>query len=162
MRRNYEQLNLEAARRDIASREAMVRLSGDMVGALYQQALQLYTASIELDQPHLKQYYSLAFLEAFSRPPPKDREPIYSAAARYLDALNRLEAKRYKLEYLRIAAIHERSLAYAEVNMQQWQSLIGITVDQVADYSAGGIKPETIGNLINTLGLLWIGVGVNK
>lgn len=162
MSRNYEQLNLEAARRDIASREAMVRLSRELVAALYQQAIMLYMADKELHVTSVKQYHSLPVLNAFSKPPPADREHIYSAAARYLDALNRLDAKRYKLEYMRIAAIHERSLAYAEVNILQWQSLIGITVDQVADFSAGGIKPETVGNLINTLGILWIGAGVNK
>lgn len=162
MSRNHEQLNLEAAKRDIASREAMVRLSHEVVAALYQQAIELYIADRELHATSVMQYYSLPVLEAFSKPPPADRELIYSAAARYLDALNRLDAKRYKLEYMRIAAVHERSLAYAEVNIQQWQSLIGITVDQVADFSAGGIKPESIGNLINTLGILWIGAGVNK
>ena len=160
MRRNYEQLNLEAANRDIASREATVRLSRDIVVALYQQALQIRMAYNQLDNTNIKKYYADTASDAFSKPPPDDRELIYSAAALYLDALNRLDAKRYKLEYMRIAAIHERSLAYAEVNMQQWQSLIGVTVDQVADFNAGGIKPETIGNLINTVGILAIGAGV--
>jgi hypothetical protein len=161
MRRNYEQLNLEAAKRDIASREAMVRLSRELVATIYQQAIQLYMASKELHATSAN-YHKLPVLEAFSKPPPGDRERIYSAAARFLDALNRLDAKRYKLEYMRIGAIHERSLAYTEVNIRQWQSLIGITVDQVADFSASGIKPDTIGSLINTLGILWIGAGVNK
>ena len=174
IQRNYEQLNLEAANRDIASQETTVRLSREIFEALMQQARQLSTAYNELHEngkdadgkangkPDITQHYALKVLDAFSKPPAREKELLYSAAARYLDALNRLEAKRYKLEYQRIAAIHERSLAYAEVNMQQWQSLIGITVDQVADYSARGIKPEIFGNLINTLGVLWIGLGVNK
>ncbi len=162
MRRNHEQLNLEAANRDIASREAMVRLSRELVDALYQQAVQIYMAQRELREPSILQYYNLPVLEAFAKPPAKDRELIYSAAARYLDVLNRLDAKRYKLEYMRIAAMHERSLAYAEVNARQWQSLVGITVDQVADFSAGGIEAESVNSIISTLTLLGIAFGVNK
>jgi hypothetical protein len=63
---------------------------------------------------------------------------------------------------MRIAATHELALAYSEVNLKQWESLIGTTVNQVADYSAGGIKSQDIMDLINAAGLIYIGVGVNK
>jgi hypothetical protein len=101
-------------------------------------------------------------LAAFGSSDKNKKEQLYDGAARYLDALNRLEARRYKLEYMRLAATHELSLTYSEVNLKQWEALIGTTVTQVADYSAGGIKAEDITNLINAAALIYIGVGVNK
>jgi hypothetical protein len=162
IRRNYEQLNLEAAKRDIASSEAIVKLSHELVEALYQEAQQLALARSALMQPNVVPLHAKPFADAFKNSGPSEREALYGAAARYLDVLNRHEAKRYQLEYLRIAAYHERSLAYAEVNVKQWESLIGTSVSQVADYSASGFKPEQLANFLNTLGIMYIGVGVNK
>ena len=162
MRRNYEQLNLEAANRDIAASEAIVRLSRELVDVLYQQAEQLQLARTELHQPKVVNRHKELFFDAFTKGGADEREALYSAAARYLDAVGRLDAKRYKLEYMRVAAYHERALAYAEVNVKQWESLIGTTVNQVADYSASGFKAEQIANLLNTLGIFYIGAGVNK
>lgn len=90
-----------------------------------------------------------------------EKEALYSATARYLDSLKRLEARRYKLEHRRIAQAHERRLAYAEINAQQWKALIDVSVNQVADVSAGGIQAGQVATLLNTVGLLWIGRGVN-
>lgn len=160
IRKNFEQLNLEAAKRDIAAREEIVRLSHELVIVLYQQAQQLWLAGQELQQT--SDLHGRTVVDAFSNGTTRQRETLYAAAARYLDAINRLDAKRYILEYRRVAAHHEKTLAYAEVNARQWKSLIDTSVNQVADYSAGGLKPDQIANFLNTIGLLSIGVGVNK
>lgn len=162
IRRNYERLNLEAAKRDIAVSEAIVRLSHELVESLYRQAEQLANARAMLLQPNVVRLHAKPFFEAFKSSGMADREALYGAAALYLDAVNRLDAQRYQLEYRRIAAYHERSLAYAEVNVKQWESLIGSSVEQVASYSASGFRPEQIANFLNTLGILYIGRGVNK
>ena len=173
IRKNHEELNLEAARRDIAVREEIVRLSHELVLALYEQAQQLALASDELARARElareaskpsepTDLYKHGVAAAFSEGKAEQREALYGAAARYLDALNRLDARRYTLAYRRIAARHEQALAYAEVGARQWQSLIGVSVEQVADYGASGFKPEQIAGFLNTLGLLSIGVGVNK
>lgn len=162
MRKNFEQLNLESATRDIAASEAIVRLSRELMDALYLQAEQLVLAQAEAAQPKVAAVHGQAFFDAFARSSPEVKEALYSAAARYLDAVGRLDARRYKIEYARIAAHHERALAYAEVNVKQWDSLIGLTVNQVADYHAAGFKAEQISNLLNTLGIFYIGAGVNK
>jgi hypothetical protein len=160
VRRNYEQLNLEAARRDIAATEKMVDLSHQLVVALYVQAQQLSLARAELDQD--KRLYTKTLGDAIQNGAIPERQALYFATARYLDAVKRLDAQRYTLEYRRIAAQHEKALAYAEVNAKQWQSLIDTSVNQVAEYSASGFKPEQVANFMNTLGLFYIGVGTNK
>lgn len=162
IRRNYERLNLEAAKRDIAARETIVSLSHDLVESLYGQAEQLSIARAGLISLDTALVQKKPINEAFRNSGMNERAALYRVASLYLDAVGRLDAERYKLEYKRIAAYHEGALAYAEVNVKQWESLIGTTVDQVADYSASGVKPEQIGNLLNTLGILYIGKGVNK
>lgn len=168
LRRNHEQLRLEGATREVEARRAYVRLSREIVDALYDQAVQLWLADGELRNALVTPLHARRFTEAFRAPGLNDvqssdaKELLYTAAARYLDTLNRLSARRYRLEYMRIATVHEVSLAYAEVNMKQWQSLIGISVDQVAAAGASGIRAENITALLNTLGVLWIGHGVNK
>jgi hypothetical protein len=164
MRRNYEQLRLEAAKREIAARQAMVDLSRDLMDAIYLEAGQLSNAAASFRDAKVGEDSSVTMLAAFgARNTDKNqKELLYNGAGRYLDALNRLEARRYKLQYMRIAATHERALAYSEVNLKQWESLIGTTVNQVGDYSAGGIKSQDIMDLINAAALIYIGVGVNK
>jgi hypothetical protein len=162
LRRTYEQLNHETANRQAAASEAIVQASKEIVDALYQQAVELDLARMELARAGITAQGTKKLQAAFDSAAGDDRTALYSGAARYLDALNRLDAKRYKLEYRRVALIHERSLAYAEVNLKQWDELIGVTVDQMATFGASGIKSEAITNLLNTIGIFYIGVGVNK
>ncbi|HET9645571.1 MAG TPA: hypothetical protein VFP68_19940, partial [Burkholderiaceae bacterium] len=127
IRRNHERLKLEAATREIEARRAIVRLSMEIVEADYERAVQLWLASRDLDVPGVKALHGRRCIEAFSTAGPNEKELMYMSAARYLDTLNRLTARRYRLEYLRVAAWHELALAYAEVDMKQWQSLIAAT-----------------------------------
>ncbi|WP_431798345.1 hypothetical protein [Cupriavidus metallidurans] len=165
--RNYHQLNLEAANRDIAASEAIVRHSKDIVDVLYLQASQLLLAQNELNVKVngapisvAAKYANRPFMRALSTANSKEKQQLYSATARYLDTANRLDAKRYKLEYVRIADFHARSLAYAEVNTKQWESLIGNSIAQLQEFGGGGWKPEQAVGLLNTLMLFWIGLRV--
>lgn len=161
IRMNYERLNLEAAKRDIASREAIVKLSEDLVRALMEQATELELARSELESAQVKPgtSFATAFIQTDASTPP---DALWRGATRYLDATNRLEAGIRKIEYRRIAAYQDQALAYAEVNARQWDSLIGTSVEQLAAYSKSGIKAENVTAIINSLGLLWIGAGVNR
>lgn len=162
MRRNHERLKLEAATREIEARQAKLRLSKEIVETLYEQAVALWLADRDLATVGVKALHARKFTEAFSAAGANEKELLYHSASRYLDVLNRLSARRYRLEYLRIATSHELSLAYAEINARQWQSLIGATVEQVAAYGASGIKAESVSSLLNTIGVFWIANGVNQ
>lgn len=169
LQKNYEELNLEALNRDIAAQEAIIRIDEEIFNVLSIQADQLLIAwtSLTATRPNNKppiseKHKQDQLLELFSSASSEEKEVLYSASARYLDVLNRLDAKRYKLEYERIAAQHERALSYAEVNVKQWDSLIGGTVDQMASFGTSGIRTEHVTNILNTLGIFWIGAGVNK
>ena len=170
IRRDIEALKLQAAQRDIATQQAELRLSRELLEALYEQAHQLWLAQRELAQdgsavgaPDLRKLQPLPLADALAdaKTTPAQKEALYSATARYLDSLKRLEARRHKLELRRLAQAHERRLAYAEINTLQWKALIDVSVNQVADVSAGGVQVGHVAALLNTLGLLWIGHGVN-
>lgn len=160
IRRNYEELRLEGAKREIALREKMVDLSRQLLDATYDEAHEVWLVE-RVSAKHLSGVKDLRFADAFAQAKGDTRLALYEAVARYLDAINRRDASRYKLQYTRIAAVHELSLAYAEVNMKQWQSLIGASVQQASDFSGGGIKAEQIIDLLNAAGVIWIGAGVN-
>ncbi len=171
IRRDIEALKLQAAQRDIATQQAELRLSRELIDALSQQAHQLWLAQRELMQdgtaagtPDLRKLHTVPLAEALAdtKTTPGQKEALYSATGRYLDSLKRLEARRHKLELRRIAQAHERRLAYAEINTLQWKALIDVSVSQVADVSAGGVQAGHVAALLNTVGLLWIGHGVNN
>lgn len=162
IQRNQEQLKLEAVTREVAARETMLRISEAALDTTFEQARQLAAAKKALNEvADLTEVKGKPTAEAFKNTLPKQRESLYRAAALYLDALNRLEARRYKLEYQYIAAHHELQLAYAEVNAKQWSALIGSTVEQVTAASAGGIKSDSVVALLSMLGIFYIGNGVN-
>ncbi|CAG9932716.1 hypothetical protein [Candidatus Nitrotoga arctica] len=169
IRRNMEQLKLDGANKEITILETRVQLSKAIVDTLYAQAVQVWRAYETLTSdgskegyPDMRSVLPMKMVEAFSKASKDQKEVLYNSASMYSDALNRLSAKRYKLEYQRIATFQEVSLSYAEVNLKQWSTLIGGSVDQVAESASLGIKPETIAALLNTIGIFYIGHGVSK
>lgn len=163
IQRNHDQLQLEATTREVTARETQERLASAVVEVLFEQARQLVFAKRAFDSvAGLPEVQKKSVAAAFSSGSPTAKASLYRGAALYLDALNRLEAQRFKLEYQYIAAEHELQLAYAEVNAKQWSSLLGATVEQVAAASAGGIRSDSVVALLNTMGVLYIGHGVNK
>jgi hypothetical protein len=168
IRRNMEQLKLDGANKEIAILEARGQLSSALVDTLYAQAVQMWRAKEALASDgsngsvDMRTVLPLKMVDAFAKASPDQREILYHSVSMYSDALNRLGAKRYRLEYQRLATYQEVSLSYAEVNLKQWSTLIGGSVDQVAESASLGIKPETISALLNTIGTFYIGYGVNK
>ena len=161
MRKNHEQLNLEAANRDIAAQETLVELARAKLSALTEQARQLQR-TLDAIGPTSPEATSARLAVVGKMKSVEDRRRIFQALGLYMDAQGRLTAEVKKFDYKRSAALHERSLSLAEVNVLQWNSLIGTTVDQMADFGTTGIKAEQIVGLLNSLTLLWIGSGVNK
>lgn len=163
IQRDQSQLQLEAANREVAALEAQARLSQLAVDTLFAQARQVWLAQREFaaaveagvdpDKPTLA---------AFNTGSTTAKASMYRGAGLYLDAINRWEARRYKVEYQHIAAIDERKLAYAETSAKQWAALIDATVDQLAQAGGAGIKADSLSAMLNTAGVFYIGHGANK
>jgi len=163
IQRDQAQLALELTNREVASLQAQVRLSQLAVDATYVQARQLWLALSEFDAAKAEGVDpAKPTLAAFGTGSATAKASMYRGAGLYLDAINRLEARRFKVEHQLTAASDELRLAYAEVNAKQWASLISASVEQVATAGAAGIKAERVSALLNTAGVLYIGKGVNQ
>jgi hypothetical protein len=163
--RNHEQLKLEALSRDVNARQRIAARSYAICEAMAAELLQQQQARRLLDLKSVGSRLGgrsvATILKGGADISTQDQRQVLDAATRYLDTLGRLEPKRYKLEYERIASFHERTLAYSEINAQQWENLIGVSLNQLREYGAGGLKREDIIGLLNALGIIYIGVGVN-
>lgn len=163
--RNHEQLKLEALTRDVNARKQISDWSYAICEAMAAELLQLQQAKRLLDLmsvgSRLGDKSVATILKGGADISTEDQRQVLDAATRFLDNLGRLEPKRYKLEYERIASFHERTLAYSEINAQQWENLIGVSLSQLTEYGAGGLKREDVIGLLNALGIIYIGVGVN-
>lgn len=160
MRKNYEQLNLEAANRDIAAQETIVALARARLTAMTEQAIAVKDA-LDTLKPIGSTTKNAKFSEVGKVQSVEERQRIFQALAIHFDAEGRLAAELKKYDYKRSAALQEQQLSLAEVNVLQWNSLIGTSIDQLADFGTTGIKAEHILAVINSLTLLWIGSGVN-
>jgi hypothetical protein len=160
IKRNIEQLKLEAANREIALLQARADLSRLVVEGIINEAVLLWKARSNLAANPVLGARPMATV--FDNASADEKVTLYSALANYVDAVSRQEVKWRKAEVKRLSTYHEMTLAYAEVNLKQWSSLIDTSVQQVGDSAAGGIKSESITNLLNTIGIFYIGHGVNK
>ncbi len=159
---NHQKIKLDAATRDIAAREAVLVLYQQKLALQSKQADQYLNAANGFDANMSFHPLTLdAALAGTGSDPRGARNTLLEATALYLDTEGRLQSEVAKTNYRINAAAHESALAYAESNVAQWDGLITSGVDQLSDYGASGIKPEMIANFLNSLTLLWIGVGVN-
>ena len=173
MRKNYEQLNVEALTREIAAKETRLEIQRSRLGLLRAKAQSLSDGTIALtgvSAPLLAT--KLGELDRAACEEPKaseknskgcvdQRASVLSASARYFDATGRLDIEARKAQIKSYGAMYEEALGLAEVDVLQWEALIGTTVDQLASFGKSGIKAEHILALVNSLTLLWIGSGVN-
>ncbi|CAH1081235.1 hypothetical protein [Candidatus Nitrotoga sp. 1052] len=160
IQRNIEQLKLEAANREIALLETRAHLSSIVVEAIVNEIVLLYKAKTNLNKkPGL---LNAPMATVFNNTTIDDKETLYAALVNYIDAISRQDVKWRKAQYQRLSTFHEVALTYAEVNLKQWTSLIDTAVQQVGDSAAGGIKPESYTNILNSLGIFYIGHGVSK
>jgi hypothetical protein len=166
--------NLESAKADAAKRDADIQLRKEQ---LLRDQLKWMTAKVRaLVDAHAfaAKADPNAELASMLRPQDplqlkeKDRKAIiqakadvWKAAAIYLDSEGRMSAEINKIDYQLRALEHEKALSYAESSISQWNSLIYSVIEQQVEYGAAGIRQADITALINSLALLWIGVGVN-
>lgn len=161
--RNGFELKANAAAKDLAAQEAVVRLSQDIFGAEVARMDALLAADTELHDPEKvpSKALTLPLIEA-EKKYPHAAEKIEVAVLRYLDAIGVLEARKLKLEYARWDAFSERKVAYSEDAAAQWQSIINITVAQQAAYHSDGWTTEKILAPINSALLFVIGLRVTR
>ena len=86
---------------------------------------------------------------------------LYSAVVHLFDSTGRLDLETQRIEQSLVALEHEAALNQSEIAVQMWNSLITNSIEQLKQFHAKGIKPENIAELLQALGLILIGNGVN-
>lgn len=167
MRKNYEQLNLDAANQRIKAMEIKVALLKAKVETIQLRVNAYHNVELLLSEKKLgggankDDLLKVRIADVDKVNAAGARVAVYEAATNYLDASGRLDAEVNKYHYKIAAAEHEKNLSLAEVNVKQWKSLIGTSIDQLADYGTTGITKEQLISFFNSATLLWIATGVN-
>lgn len=163
MRRDIEKGRLDVAALEVSYAEQRVALSKWILASRFEEALLIRKAQKVLE-PVMKSsgLPKEIYTVALSKASPKLKDSLLKATGYYLDAIGRQRSHTQRLETMKTAIAHERSIGYAENSAGQWASLIGSVVGQASEYAAGGQKFSEYKDLIQSLTLLWIGRGVNK
>lgn len=163
IRRDIEKGRADAAALEVSYAEQRVTLSKLILASRFEEALLIRSAQKRLE-PAMKSSALAAqsYTAALSGASAEIKDSLIGAAGDYLDAIGRQRSHTQRLETMKTAIAHERSIGYAENSAGQWSSLIGSVVGQASEYAAGGQKFSEYKDLIQSLTLLWIGRGVNK
>jgi hypothetical protein len=165
IQKNLEQAKLDAAERDIVVRRKLIELWKAQVEALQEQLGAYLQAHSGLSTPAIAALEEKSLREALSPSNNEDefenKQKLWKSAALYLDAENRLRAEVAKNRYRILALQYEKTLTYAEANINQWRALIEPTVELMGAYGESGLRSSEITAFLNSLTLLWIGAGVN-
>ncbi|MDP3700150.1 MAG: hypothetical protein Q8R72_04515 [Hylemonella sp.] len=162
IRRDIEKGRADAAALEVSYAEQRVALSKLILASRFEEALLIRSAQKQLKPAMKSSLAAQTYAAALSRASSEIQDSLVGAAGYYLDAIGRQRSHTQRLETMKTAIAHERSIGYAENSAGQWSSLIGSVVGQASEYAAGGQKFSEYKDLIQSLALLWIGGGVNK
>ena len=173
LQKGIEKAKLDGAQRDIDVINMRLSLRQAHIDALAAQGYAywqvngalLNAATQKFDSTEIfKVLQPLTAKEAEDRTdsgPVEGKKLLWMATALYLDAEGRLRAEAVKSEHRLVALSYEHAASIAESNLGQWRALIDPSVELMAAYGASGLKSSDIATFLNTLTMLWIGVGVN-
>lgn len=163
IRRDIEHGRANAAALEVSCAQQRVALTKLILASRFEEALLIRSAKKKLGSAmKASGLAAQTFATALSQGNAEIKGSLIGAAGDYLDAIGRQRTHTQRLETMKTAIAHERSIAYAENSASQWSTLIGSVVGQTAEYAAGGQKFSEYKDLIQSLTLLWIGRGVNK
>ena len=181
LHKRIEQIRFDAATRDLAREQSKATLYEQRLATQAAQADAFLQAkqSVLADSSYASMTLAEALAEVRSpsgkqsdgsrRSIAKDvsadahgrQQNLLQGLGRYFDGRGRLAGEIAKVDDRLLGLQFESALLRAESNVAQWQVLIGTGVDQLAIYGGSGIKPDMVLALLNSLSLLWIGMGVH-
>jgi len=94
--------------------------------------------------------------------PPKEKRLLYELLGIYFDDVPRFQRDEELWEYRRVATFYDETIVRSKYAAMMWQNLIEGVANVLAGYHSTGIKPEDLARLIEALGVISIGVGVNR
>lgn len=107
-------------------------------------------------------WQSKSLLQLSKDLPPKEKRLLYELLGIYFDDVARFQRDEELWEYQRVATFYDETVVRSKYAAVMWQNLIEGVGNVLAGYHSAGIKPEDLARLVQALGVLSIGVGVNR
>jgi hypothetical protein len=166
IKRDVEQARLNAAQLQLTTSEHRIALRSAAVESALAEAhyisraramfLGAPTKATGLDK------VNKPFHEAWSGLTTQQKFALLDSVGLYLDAVGRQRAFTERLQRTQYALSKKQASGLSEINAGMWSSLIGATVGQAAEFAATGFKASDFEGILSTIGIVWIGYGVNK
>lgn len=165
IKRDVEQARLNAAQLQLTTSEYRIALRSAAVESALAEAHYINRArAIFLGTPKATGLDNVnkPFHEAWSGLTTQQKFALLDSVGLYLDAVGRQRAFTERLQRTQYALSKKQASGLSEINAGMWSSLIGATVGQAAEFAASGFKASDFAGILSTLGIVWIGYGVNK
>lgn len=165
IKRDVEQARLNAAQLQLATREHEIALRGAAVESALAETHYISRARaifLGTQKATGLDKVNKPFHEAWSGLPAQQKFALLDSVGLYLDAVGRQRAFTERLQRTQYALSKKQASGLSEINAGMWSSLIEATVGQAAEFAAAGLKASDFEGILSTLGIVWIGYGVNK
>ncbi|MEQ1844082.1 MAG: hypothetical protein ABL983_00725 [Nitrospira sp.] len=93
---------------------------------------------------------------------PTGKRLLYELLGEYFDDVPRFQSDQRFWEYRRLATYYEETIERSKSAALMWQNLLEGVTNTLAGYHSAGIKSEDVALLLQALGVVAIGVGVNR
>ena len=87
---------------------------------------------------------------------------LYELLGIYFGDIPQLQSDQRLWEYRRITTFYEETIERSKAGALMWQNLLDGVANTVAGYHSAGVKPEEIAQLLQALGVVAVGIGVNR
>jgi hypothetical protein len=115
-----------------------------------------------IDAEAQKGWHSKSLLELNKELDPEQKRLLYELLGIYFDDVPRFQSEQRFWEYRRVATFYDETIERSKSAALMWQNLLDGVAGTLAGYHSAGIKPEDLSRLLQALGVVSIGVGVNR
>jgi len=139
-----------------------IKASENIVEAYQNELNTLLHIYDQINAENQKPWHSKSLLQLSKDLAPKEKRLLYELLGIYFDDVPRFQRDEQLWEYRRVATFYDETVVRSKYAAIMWQNLIEGVANVLAGYHSTGIKPEDLARLVETLGVLGIGVGVNR
>jgi len=115
-----------------------------------------------IDADGQKGWHSKSLLELNKELDPEEKRLLYELLGIYFDDVPRFQSEQRFWEYRRVATFYDETIERSKSAALMWQNLLDGVAGTLAGYHSAGIRPEDLSRLLQALGVVSIGVGVNR
>ena len=160
--REHQRLIVEESEKVDEVFDRRIKASENIVQAYQNELNTLLHICDQINAEKQKPWHSKPLLQLSKDLDPEQKRLLYELLGIYFDDVPRFQRDEQLWEYRRVATFYDETIVRSKYAAIMWQNLIEGTANILAGYHSTGIKPEDLARLVQALGVLSIGVGVNR